>query len=292
MNILLAPNNYYVMPTVVLLQSLFETAQEPLDIYMIHSDLTQENIRKLDDFITVRGGAFHELQIDDSIFDQAHTSIHITKQAYYRLLAQRVLPETVEKILYLDGDLVVNRSLKGLYDMSFMGDDGNEKYFIVCEGPGVSRREWSVYDNLGIPHEYAYFNSGVLLMNIRLLRDTFDPQILLDFIRDKGSNLKYHDQDTLNALFYDKVIYADWHIYNQTVLHIQDKVEAAKRLENAAIIHYAGSDKPWKHDYKSYYFSLFWQFARRAGYRKQYVQLMCRRFCWKMNNRLGKGGKR
>lgn len=286
MNILLAPNNYYVMPTIVLLQSLFETAEEKLDIYMIHSDLTAENIKKLEAFITGHGGTFYEIRIDDRFFDKAHTSIHITKQAYYRLLAQQVLPRSVERILYLDGDIVVNRSVKGLYDMSFTGTDGEEKYFVVCEGPGVSQREWSVYETLNIPREYLYFNSGVLLMNLRLLRETFDLRVLLDFINEKGENLKYHDQDTLNALFYDKVIYADWHIYNQSVLHIKSKAEAAMRLRSAAVIHYAGSDKPWKHDYKSYYYDLFWRFARRAGYRKEYLTTQWKRFWWHVKNRL------
>ena len=89
MNILLAPNNYYVMPTIVLLQSLFETAEEKLDIYVIHSDLAEENIRRFDRFVTKHGGAFHEIRIDDSIFDKAHTSIHITKHAITAFLPSR-----------------------------------------------------------------------------------------------------------------------------------------------------------------------------------------------------------
>ena len=139
-----------------------------------------------------------------------------------------------------------------------------------------------------IPRECLYFNSGVLLMNLRLLRETFDLQILLDFISQKGSNLKYHDQDTLNALFYDKVIYADWHIYNQSVLHLSSNAEAAMRLQAAAVIHYAGSDKPWKHDYKSYYYDLFWQFAKRAGYRKAYLATQWKRFWWHVKNHLSR----
>lgn len=286
MNILLAPNNHYVMPTIVLLQSLFDATKEDLDVYMIHSDLTEKNIQKLERFIARRGGQFHLLKIAETIFDKAHTSIHITKQTYYRLLAQQVLPETVEKILYLDGDIVVNHSLKDLYDMTFVGSDGKENYFIVCEGPGVSQKEWAIYDTLNIPKEYLYFNSGVLLMNIKLLRKAFDLQILLDFINARGNNLKYHDQDTLNALFYDKVLYADWHIYNQTILHIQSQAEAAARLQNAAVIHYAGSDKPWQYFYSSFYYDLFWRFARRAGYRRQYLCTQWKRFWWHVKNHL------
>lgn len=286
MNILLAPNNYYTMPIIVLLQSLFETAEEKLDIYVIHSDLTEDNVRLLDSFVTKHGGEFHLITISADTFGQAYTSIHITKEAYYRLLAQELLPQSVEKVLYLDGDIVVTRSLKGLYDMPFVDETGKENYFVVCEGPGVSRREWGVYDNLGIPHEYPYFNSGVLLMNLKLLRSNFDVDILFNFIANHGENLKYHDQDTLNALFYDKVIYADWHIYNQTILHIRNKAEAQLRLKDAAVIHYAGSDKPWKHDYKSWYFDLFWKFARRAGYGKLYTQVAWSRFWWHICNQV------
>jgi lipopolysaccharide biosynthesis glycosyltransferase len=284
MNILLAPNNYYVMPTIVLLQSLFEAEQASMDIYVIHSELTAENIGKLESFITGHGSQMHLVTIDPAILGKVHTSIHITKETYYRLLAQELLPESVERVLYLDGDMVVTKSLRGLYDLSFTDETGKENFYVVCEGPGVSRREWSVYDNLGIPHEYPYFNAGVLLMNLKLLREKFDLQILLNFIAARGENLKYHDQDALNALFYDKVIYTDWHIYNQTVLHVRDKSEAAQRLPDAAIIHYAGSDKPWKHDYKSYWFDLFWQFARRAGYGKEYVRVLHRRFWWHVGN--------
>lgn len=284
MNILLAPNNHYAMPTIVLLQSLFDTAEEKLDIYVIQSALTRENIALLDGFVTKHGGTFSLLTISEDIFGGAHTSRHITKEAYYRLLAQKLLPESVEKVLYLDGDIVVTKSLKGLYDMSFVDEAGKENYFVVCEGPGVSRREWDVYDRLGIPHTYPYFNSGVLLMNLKLLRETFDPQILFDFVAAHGDSLAYHDQDTLNALFYDKVIYADWHIYNQTILHISGKAEAALRLKDAAVIHYAGPDKPWKHDYKSWYFCQFWDIARRAGYTELYTRLMRRRFWWHIRN--------
>lgn len=287
MNILLTSNNYYVMPTIVLLQSLIETTEEKMDIYLIHSGLTQENIQRLDNFVTSHGGVFHLITIDGAMFSSARLSIHFTKEIYYRLLAQKLLPADVDKVLYMDGDIIVTKSLKKLYDMSFVGDDGEEKFFVVCEGPGVSQNEWAIYDNLDIPRDRRYFNAGVLLMNLSLLREKFDLQTLLDFINERGDNLKYHDQDTLNALFYDKVIYADWHIYNQTILHIKNKAEADMRLKEAAIIHYAGSDKPWKYDYKSWYFGLFWRYAIRAGYWKEFFAVMWKRFWWKIKNRLG-----
>ena len=79
MNILLAPNNYYVMPTMVLLQSLFETAQEQLDIYVLHSGLLPENIQKLDDFVTRRTNIVKQLNNQGMLYGQFQAA-----EAFYK----------------------------------------------------------------------------------------------------------------------------------------------------------------------------------------------------------------
>lgn len=273
------------MPGLAMLQSLFDNESETLDIYVLYSGLTDENIKKMQDLVTKRGGNLHLVEIPDGIFNNAPISIHITKEAYYRLMAHSFLPDKLDRILYLDLDIVTTKSLKPLYDQDF-NDHGTECYYVVCEGPGVSKREWRVYENLNIPKEYPYFNSGVLLMNLPLLRKEVSSNLMTDFIAENSHVLKYHDQDTLNALFYDRVKYVDWHIYNQTILHIKNKKEAEMRLKNAAIIHYAGSDKPWNYNYSSWYFDLFWHYARRAGMRKLYLKVLFQRFRWHIKNKI------
>ena len=287
MNILIAPNNYYVMPSIVLLQSLFDVTEEQLDIYMIHdSKLLDENLNRLKKLIHKHGGKFHPIVVSSQLFGEANVSGHITQEAYYRLLAQDLLPHELDRVLYLDADIIVTRSLQGFYDMPFEDSDGVPCYYVVCEGPGVSKRVREVYDRLGIPYEYPYFNSGVLLMNLSLLRENYDTQNLMEYIHRKGNNLNYHDQDVLNALFYDKVKYVDWHIYNQTILHIADRNEAKIRLDKARIIHYAGPDKPWNYTYSSWYFNEFWKNACRAGYGSLYLQTMIRRLVYMTKRRL------
>ena len=286
MNILLAPNNYYVMPSVVLLQSLFDVTEEQLDIYLMYSDLSDGNFNKLESFITDHGGRFHALPVSAQTFDEANVSGHITQETYYRLLAQDLLPAELERVLYLDADIIVTGSLKEFYYMSFDNTDGGPCYYVVCEGPGVSKRAREVYDNLEISYEYPYFNEGVLLINLSLLRENYDTKTFLEYVRCKGKSLKNHDQDALNALFYDKVKYVDWHIYNQTILHISDINEAKNRLEKAKIIHYAGPDKPWNYTYSSWYFNEFWKYACRAGYGALYRQTMIRRLVYMTKRRL------
>lgn len=273
------------MPSIVLLQSLFDLTEEQLDIYLIHSGLSNKNSNKLDKFITRHGGKFHPISVSTQTFGQANVSGHITQEAYYRLLAQDLLPPELDRVLYLDADIIVTRSLQEFYHMSFENSNGVPCYYVVCEGPGISKRAREVYDNLEIPYEYPYFNSGVLVINLSLLRENYDTKTSLEYIRRKGDDLSNHDQDTLNALFYDKVKYVDWHIYNQTILHIADTHEAKLRLKNAKIIHFAGPDKPWKHTYSSWYFNEFWKYACRAGYRTLYMKILIQRFCNKAKRR-------
>lgn len=287
MNILIAPNDYYVMPSIVLLQSLFDTTEEQLDIYLLHSGLLDENLSELKQFIIGHNGKFHPLSVSAQTFHEANVSGHITQEAYYRLLAQDLLPTELDRVLYLDADIIATQSLQKFYHMPFENSDGVPCCYIVCEGTGVSKQLWDVYDNLEIPHEYPYFNSGVLLINLAHLRKTFDTKISLEYIRQKGILLNNHDQDALNALFYDKVKYVDWHIYNQTILHIADNHEAKMRLEHAKIIHFAGSDKPWNYTYSSWYFSEFWKYARRAGYRTLYIKVKIQRIRYLVKRRLG-----
>lgn len=286
MNILIAPNDYYVMPSIVLLQSLFDATEEQLDIYLLHSGLLNENLSKLQQFIVGHNGKFHPISVNAQTFDEANVSGHITQEAYYRLLAQDLLPPELDRVLYLDADIIVAQSLQKFYHMPFENADGIPCYYIVCEGTGVSKQLWDVYDNLGIPYEYPYFNSGVLLINLAHLRETFDTKISLEYIRQKGELLSNHDQDTLNALFYDKVKYVDWHIYNQTILHIADKHEAKIRLKNAKIIHFAGPDKPWNYIYSSWYFNEFWKYAYRAGYKSLYIKVKIQRFLYLLKGKL------
>lgn len=285
MNILIAPNDYYVMPSIVLLQSLFDVTEEQLDVYLMYSTLTDVNLNTLSDFVVNRGGKFHPIHVCMRALDGANVSGHITQEAYYRLLAQDLLPAELDRVLYLDADIIVMRSLQKFYYMPFENADSLPCYYVVCEGPGISKRAREVYDNLEIPYEYPYFNSGVLLINLSLLRENFDTIIALEYIQHKGKDLENHDQDTLNALFYDKVKYVDWHIYNQTILHIADKHEAEMRMENARIIHFAGPDKPWNYTYSSWYFNEFWKYACRAGYRTLYLHILIQRFLYKVKRR-------
>ena len=289
MNILIAPNDYYIFPSMVLLRSLFDNTPlqegDSWQVYILQEGVTPNLLRQLSQFIEGNGGFFHVVEIPAGAFDQAPISIHITKSTYYRLLAPFLLPREMERILYLDGDMVTIRAIQEFYQTPFLGQEA----LVVCEGPGVSQKDFATYDRIGLSRERLYFNGGVLLMNLPKMREILQtPQRLFDFIAAQiPKGLKYHDQDVLNAMFQNHVQYVDWHRWNQTVIHIQDAQEAAARFQQAAILHYAGSSKPWQYNYSSWYFNEFWNVARKlSGGRRRYWKIMLLRYVWHLTNRM------
>ena len=287
MNILVAPNDYYIFPTMVMLQSLFDNTilkeEDNWNVYLLQEDISKAKLSLFQTFVWNHGGECHIVEIPMGIFNNAPLSIHITKSAYYRLLAPFLLPREIDRILYLDSDLIAIRDVSDLY----YSELSEKQALVVCEGIGVSQKDFSVYDNIGLPHDRLYFNSGVILMNLPQMLDVLkDKRAIFDFIATHNV-LPYHDQDILNALFKNNLKYVDWHRWNQTIIHINSKEEASEHLRTATIIHYAGSDKPWKYDYKSWYFSLFWKYAiKLPDGTKRYWGTLLNRSRWRIMRRL------
>jgi len=83
----------------------------------MHSSIKEEELEDLDRFIEAEGGRLKIVQINDSYFEDAPTLLHYTKAMYYRLLAFKFLPEELDRILYLDPDILVINPIDELYNM-------------------------------------------------------------------------------------------------------------------------------------------------------------------------------
>jgi lipopolysaccharide biosynthesis glycosyltransferase len=104
-----------------------------------------------------------------------------------------------------------------------------------------------------------YINSGVLLMNLDLLRRELDPESIYAYIRKHRKRLMLPDQDILSALFGSKTLLLDSLKYNlsekyQTAFNFrsfpgESKINLDWIRKNTVIVHYCGRNKPWKANY-------------------------------------------
>jgi lipopolysaccharide biosynthesis glycosyltransferase len=251
-NILAAIDSNYLKPMIVMLRSLFATNRnEQFQIYLMHSKLSDEEIGYIKEFIESKGHDLTLLKVDEELFRDAPISSYYTKEVYFRLLAPFILPDDLERILYLDADIIINQPISDLYDMDLDG------YYLATAKVAILIAEWFHRKRLSLPKGSGYFNSGVLLFNLDQIRKNISLKNIFDCIESNKSKLYYPDQDVLNIVYHEKIRFIDKHVYNyNTELFWLDGLTSfgQKNMQwlqrSVAIIHFLGKKKPWDPLYK------------------------------------------
>lgn len=263
MNICLVINNDYVKIAKIFLTSLCENNRNiSFNVYIIHSGLTKENINELEMLLDKYDSKLFPILIDDKIFDNAPKFWNTTsKETYFKLLIPEIIPKDVDKILYLDVDIIINGEIEGLYNTEF-----KEKLLAVREDYFVNRYEAIHKKELGLGEKNIYFNAGVMLFNLSKFRKVYDSQRIFKYIEENEKFIKYHDQDIFNGLFNSEIIiYGEEYNSFSKYKGIGDYIKYHLHIRgNKKVIHYAGL-KPWNDRYFGKYYNLFWKYADLAG---------------------------
>lgn len=250
MNILVTLDSGYIKVLSVMLKSLLIADKENnFTVYIMNSTLTGEDMDYVKNYLDTDRLQLVDIKVDNSILAGAPVTDRYPLEMYYRIFAAGFLPDDVDRVLYLDPDLVVLKPLDKLYNMD-MGD----KYFAAASHVGNILTKMNNI-RLNTEDDSPYINSGVMLMNISLLKREQDYSQVLEYITRHKSFLVLPDQDVISAVYSDRIIEIDPLIYNMTdrlLLH-PDTIEKGVNLEwvanNTAIIHFCGRNKPWKDRY-------------------------------------------
>ena len=156
---------------------------------------------------------------------------------YFRLLAPRVLPSNISKILYLDSDIIVRRSLRDLWSVDLRDH-------------ALAAVECSYWDPkedffVKLPSGAKYFNSGVLLINLDYWRQNNVYERTVAFVKEYPERVNLYDQDALNAIlaFCWISLPAIWN--EQARSKLSRPALRDKHVLDPAIVHFVGFDKPW-----------------------------------------------
>ena len=261
-NILCAADNKYIPYCGIMLTSVFENNKDvEVNAYvLIDSPLTNSNRYKIDNLAKQYGQRIHFVMVDNTILkkyptkDMSYWSIAM----YYRIFAAELLPIDIDKILYLDCDIIVKGSLNGVFDI-----DMTDKAIAAAED--IFTYSDIRQKTLGYPVESGYFNSGVLLMNLDYWRKNDIIKKCFQYLTDNYDKLSANDQDVLNAVLWDKRVLLPLK-YNYQVQFLSKyffelqneevKKEVLSSYTSPIIIHYAYAIKPWS---IMYYLKPFWE---------------------------------
>ena len=259
-------DKWFVMPTGVMMYSAcVNNPDVDIVFHVIYDDsVTFKNRRNLEETMEGFKGksiAFYHVDVTKfPCFPNITLGSHVTQASYYRLMLSEILPKSIRKVLYLDGDIIVRHSLLPLWDT-------NLKDYAVGVVPDRIEWEEAFYHRLNIPPQFGYFNAGVVLINLEYWREHNVAKDFISYIQEHADILDCCDQDVLNAFFYDKKVVIPLK-YNLICgflrKHPQDFGKYEKELidafKNPVIVHFSG-EKPWsryirqpKHPFSSTFF--------------------------------------
>lgn len=226
------------------------------DIHILNTGISEENKALVNlicgaDNISVE---FNDITDRLSLISQKlHTRDYYSKSTYYRLFIPNMFPQ-YDKALYLDADIAILGDIANLYNIdiknNYVGAIPDESVSIV---PEFSKY---VKDFLGVTYD-KYFNAGILVMNLKVLRDEkFEDQFL--YLLQKVKFNVAQDQDYLNVICKNKTHYID-SSWNKMPFKCNNT--PAEKLN---LIHYNLSFKPWHYD-GILYEEIFWNIAKQVN---------------------------
>ena len=251
MNLLFAINRKFTDLLCCCIHSVMEKGgAAQYEAYILHSDLNPEDITRICREAGARMNC-HFLPVDEAVFEGFPETQRYPRQIYYRLAAPLLLPRELDRVLYLDVDLVVINSLRELYDTDFEGN-----YYVACSHV----RQFLTKVNqlrLGVEDHVPYINTGVMLLNLPLLRRNLTMEQIRDTAQKKMHTFMLPDQDLLTVMHGEHIKLVDTMRYNLSDRMLlahnanprNDPIDLRWVRENAVVIHYFGKNKPWYRDY-------------------------------------------
>lgn len=263
-NICTAVNSKYARYLYVMLFSLFESNEDEIDVYILQADLAECEKHYLNELACQYHNKIFFVDIDVNEFaDELPKDEHFSIETYFRLMMPELLNQ-IDRVLYLDVDIIIQGSLSGLYDMDLDGS-----IMAVCQDMLVEYLDEGYQRRFKRYGHIPYFNAGVVLYDLSKMREKYTFSDFMDAAKQLNFDLPYVDQDILNFLFYDQVKWIDRNKYNY--MPASDKGECLKNNSfTPAIVHFAGIN-PWVAKKDPSISHLWWKYAKKT---KWYVELL------------------
>lgn len=251
----------YIPYLAVALKSIIENASKKYNYraIILYQDVNESNINKVK-MLATEDFDIEFVPMKDSlscITDRMSNRLradYFTLTIYFRLFIPAMFPE-YDKGIYLDSDIVVPGDISELYETNLEDNlIGASVDYSIQNIP-----EFAQYTKDGVGVAVSeYINSGVLLMNLKKLREKSIDTRFLELLNTYHFDSIAPDQDYLNAMCYGNIKYisGSWDAMPE---------ENTEPLENPKLIHYNLFAKPWCYD-NIQYENYFWKYAKDSGY--------------------------
>ena len=238
-------------------------SEDEFAFYILDGGISEENKKKILSleepgkakitFVPAAGSLFEGLPDPSPLWSIA---------IYYRLAAPRLIPGE-ERLLYLDGDVIVRRSLAPLWQTD-LGNSSAAGVADIAAPAHIARLRRAGFELA------RYVNTGVLLLDLKKWREEELTDRFFQFIAAKRNQLSYPDQDALNIILQDSILPLDPQWNTQTSGEPVEQTELFQRAAHrAAVIHFLGT-KPWRLECRNPFKSVYEEYWALSPWKKAF----------------------
>lgn len=264
-----ADEKYVVYCAAMLHSALVSCNQQRLEIHFLHPEnLPNQTLQRLHTLVEDSGGRLNPIAIGAHLVQELPSTGYFPNIVWYRTLLPQLRPE-LDRVLYLDCDTLVLDTLLPLWETDLRG------FYVAAVQNLIEPALATRHHALGIPPTQTYFNSGVLLMNLDLMRRENCVERLLEHARQYGAKSIWPDQDSLNYVLGPKCFFLHprWNCQNsfffwEQAREVFGEALLAEATRYPAILHFEGpaDNKPWHYLNKHPHRERYWQHLRSTPF--------------------------
>ncbi|MFK4770537.1 glycosyltransferase [Rhizobium sp. ZW T2_16] len=252
-NVVFATDEEYLPITAVALTSVaanFRDTRRLRAFILIEKPMPQDDAARFQTLAKQFNIEVQSLTVSAAEYATVRTSRGISSATYFRLGMHLVLPPDVDKVVYLDSDMIILGNIADLYDTPLNEETlfaGAEDYNSVAHRKAYKTSATSV--NL---------NAGVLVCNIKAIRAMDFLEVVSAYVEQNQFLIFHGDQQILNSLFSERMAYVhirwnmhgqlfeeEWVANNMGGRALVTATDFADGRTEPKIIHYNGTMKPW-----------------------------------------------
>jgi lipopolysaccharide biosynthesis glycosyltransferase len=231
-NVCISCDDNYAKYAGIVIASIILNAKEDdeFSFYILDGGISDSAKIRIDRLKQIRDFNLQYVQIDPSWFDvykNILTHKYISIATYYRLKLSKLLPN-VDRVIYLDCDVIVRSSLKELFNT-----DLEDNYMAgVIDSRVKYKPKWK---------DTKYVNAGVLLMDLNKIKQDGIEDKFVEFTKENIERIKAGDQDIINFTLDGKIKIVDdkWNV------QVSSFLSRSSFTKDPYIIHYIARQKPW-----------------------------------------------
>ena len=275
-NVVFASDDNYAQHIAVVITSIMAKTKEQICFFVINDNISENKIKKLEKTAATFNAEINFVSVPEEKFSNVYLSGHVSKAAYFRLALADILPVNIEKVIYLDVDLIVFDDIKKLWQCNLqqLPLAAVEDYGIMASNRLCKQKQQVI----GLPFGEKYFNSGVLVINLKEWRKREYSKQILDIIN--SNQFPHHDQDALNKLFMHNwqaldlrwnIIPPVFNLFPKVLLNSKFRSAAIEAKKNPGIIHYAGRYKPWEFTLHNGFNDKYYEYLQQTAFSDAYM---------------------